>query len=229
MSYASTLSPEELFHAVWREEFEPVIAEKRRLRTEQQTEAFLDTTLTLCGEEVRQMTPSDLLTLDALGNPYVAGGETEFSDGLALIWELSPLNNHTASFSNLWRRARLRHRLECVPLPVLHAEVVAYVARMFASSVDDSYRADDSNAEAAFAPELKTHFLSPLLVGLCATMGPTDPLSGELLAHVPLPRLLQYKATMAESAGEKQYNETDSLRNRCIERTSQIMAERQSS
>ena len=227
MTYAPTLSNEELFQAVWRAEFVPLMQEKRRLRVEQQTEAFLDVTLSICGEEVRQMTPDDLLSLDALGNPFVAGGETNFIEALAVVWQLSPENNHTASFSNLWRRARLRHRLERVPFPELHAAVLAFVARMFAASVEDFYTAEDPAPESAFAPELKTHFLCPLLVGLCSTIGPTDPVSGALLAHTPLPRLFQYQAANAEGQGEKQYTEIDSLRNRCLERTAQIIHGRQ--
>lgn len=227
MNYPSTLSDQELFEAVWREEFLPVVAEKRRGRLEQQTEAFLNTTLTICGEEVRQMTPADLLMLDAMGNPFVCGGETCFTDALAVLWQLSPQNNHTGSFANLWRRARLRHRLERAPFAELHSGIIAYVARMFSASVDDFYRESEDEKAGALAPELKTHFLSPLMVSLCATMGPTDPMSGELLSDTPLPRLLQYKATTAESQGEKQYDETDSLRNRCLERTAQIKHARQ--
>lgn len=223
MSYDLTLPADQLFDAVWREEFLPVIADKRRVRTEQQTEAFLDTTLTLCGVEVRQMTPSDLLLLDALDNPFVCGGETGFVDALAVIWQLAAENDHTSSWANLWRRARVRHRLEVMPYPDIHGAVVAFVARMFLASPDEFYRSEVAHGGDAFAPELKTHFLSPLLVGLCSTMGPTDPMSGELLADTPLPRLFQYQATNAQSAGEKQYNETDSLRSRCLERTAQIL------
>lgn len=223
MNYSPTLAADQLFDAVWREEFLPLIAEKRRVRTEQQTEAFLDTTLTLCGVEVRQMTPSDLLLLDALDNPFVCGGETGFVDALAVIWQLAADNDHTSSWCNLWRRARARHRLEVLPYPEIHEAVVGFVARMFLASPDEFYRAAEPGTGDAFAPELKTHFLSPLLVGLCSTIGPTDPMSGELLADTPLPRLFQYQATNAQSAGEKQYNETDSLRNRCLERTAQII------
>lgn len=227
MDYDSTLNAEQLFEAVWHEEFLPMVRERRRVRQEQQTEAFLEVTLAICGEDVRQMTPNDLLILDALDNPFVCGGSTGFIDALAVVWQLSPQNNHTSSFANLWRRARLRHRLELVPFPELHAAVIAYIARMFASTPDDFYRQQDSRSEAALAPELKTHFLSPLLVNLCARMGPTDPLSGELLAHTPLPRLLQYQATGAEAEGERQYNETDKLRSQCLERTAQIIHGRQ--
>lgn len=227
MAYDSTLTAEQLFEAVWREEFLPVVHEKRRVRQEQQTEAFLDVTLTVCGEELRQMTPDDLLTLDALGNPFVCGGETNFIDALAVVWQLSPENDHTPGIRNLWRRARLRHRLERVPFPQIHTSVVDYVARMFASSADDFYQAEESRPEAALAPELKTHFLSPLIVNLCARIGPTDPLSGETLAHTPLPRLLQYQTTGAEAEGARQYNDTDKLRNKCLERTAQIFHGRQ--
>ncbi len=223
MDYATITDPQHLFEAVWHEEFLPVIREKRRTRQEHQTEAFLDTPLTVCGEEVRQMTPDDLLTLDALGNPFVCGGHTSFTDAQAVLWELSPLNDHTASWSNLWRRARQRHRLEEIPITELHDGIVQYVARMFASSVEDFYKPTDSDSEAALAPELKTHFLAPLLGGLCAKIGHIDPKSGNLLGDTPLPRLLQYQATHAEAEGEKQYNETDSLRNRCLERTAQIL------
>jgi hypothetical protein len=225
MSYDTTLPADQLFEAVWRDEFEPVVREKRRVLGERRTEAFLDVTLTLCGEEVRQMSTLDMLQLDALGNPFIAGspdGSLYEIDVAGFIWELSAQNDHTSSLRNLWRRARLVRRLESLPLSAKVKEVSAFVDRMM---LDPAKPKPDDTKSTALKDEPKTHFLAPLITEVASHLGHIDPMSGELLAHIPLPRLLQYRDCYRDSQGEKTYDDINSLRNRCIERTAQIIAE----
>jgi hypothetical protein len=217
------------FDTVWSAEFAPQVAAARRVQTERRTEAFLDITLTVCGEELRQMTPADLLHLDALENPYACGAplaDITALDSAAFLWQLAALNDHTPSFANLWRRARFLRRLATTPADAQLAAILAYTGRIFADfpgSADSS--APSEAATNAFAPESKTYFLAPLLVEVASDIGHLDPMSGQLLAHTPLPRLAQYQRTLRErTSTEKDYTELDSLRNRCMDRVNQLNA-----
>jgi hypothetical protein len=98
----------------------------------------------------------------------------------------------------------------------------AFLSRGSASA-DSS--APSEAATNAFAPESKTYFLAPLLVEVASDIGHLDPMSGQLLAHTPLPRLLQYRREIQEKTDpQKTYTETDSLRNRCMDRVNQLNA-----
>lgn len=231
MNYAPTLTAAELYEEVWRAEFEPLIAEKRRRIEETITEGMLDVALTLCGENVRQMTPHDMLHLDAMGNVFIAGspdGVVHFIDCAGLIWQLHTANNHTNSIANLYRRDRLIRRLSRLELNPMVTEIMAYVDRMLMQSAPTRSPEAHGETKSVLAQnDPKTHFLAPLIVEVAAEIGHIDPMSGLLLAHTPLPRLKQYQRAAIESKGEgKVYTETDGLRNRCIERTAQIIAER---
>ena len=217
------------FEEVWAAEFAPTVAATRRVQTERRTEAFLDVTLTVAGEELRQMTPADLLHLDALENPYVCGAplaDITPLDSAAFLWQLAALNDHTPSFANLWRRSRFLRRLAATPADDQLTAILAYTGRIFADFPGSSEAAaSPAPAGDAFAPESKTYFLAPLLVEVASDIGHLDPMSGQLLAHTPLPRLAQYQRTLRErTSTEKDYTELDSLRNRCMDRVNQLNA-----
>jgi hypothetical protein len=215
------------FEQVWAAEFAPQVAAARRVQTERRTEAFLDITLTVCGEELRQMTPADLLHLDALENPYVCGAplaDITPLDSAAFLWQLAALNDHTPSFANLWRRSRFLRRIAATPADTQLTAILAYTGRIFADFPGSS-ESSPSPESSAFAPESKTYFLAPLLVEVASDIGHLDPMSGQLLAHTPLPRLAQYQRTLRErTSPEKDYTELDSLRNRCMDRVNQLNA-----
>jgi hypothetical protein len=139
------------------------------------------------------------------------------------MWQLAAENDHTSSLRNLFRRARLMRRLASRPLGETAREISAFVDRMLLDPAKP--RDDDEKKSTALKDEPKTHFLAPLITEVASHLGHIDPMSGELLAHIPLPRLLQYRDCYRDSQGEKTYDEISSLRNRCIERVAQIRAE----
>jgi len=63
------------FQEIWDSQFAGVAEEITRRETENKTEAFLEVCPLLCGERVRQMTPNDLVMLDALANPFICGSK----------------------------------------------------------------------------------------------------------------------------------------------------------
>jgi len=56
--------------------------------------AFLDLTTSICGIEVRQLTPRDALILDGLDNPLMRGGIPTESQLAHFLWLLSPSYKH---------------------------------------------------------------------------------------------------------------------------------------
>lgn len=52
--------------------------------------AFLDLTTNICGVEIRQMTPRDLLILDGIGNPLMEGKAPSPEQLAEFLWILSP-------------------------------------------------------------------------------------------------------------------------------------------
>jgi hypothetical protein len=194
---------------------------------ERQTDALLDHPIMLCGEPVRQMWAEDMLTLDALENPFISGS----SDGVALIdcaafiWQLAEENDHTASLWNLWRRGRFIRRIARLDLEETCKAIVAYVDRMLMEEKDPKLPAPEEKKPDTFAKPPRTHFLVPLLVNLAGDIGHQDPMSGRLLAHTPLPRLIQYSRAIDEKkGGPKSYGEIDSLRNQCMDKVNQLIA-----
>ena len=216
--------PAVTFEEIWDEIFAPKVAEIQRRETEKQTDAMVDCSVTLCGETVRQMTAQDMIILDALGNGFIAGTGGQpvtFVDLAGFIWQLHATNTQTNSLANLWRRQWVVRRLARRNSQADAYEVSDYLDRMLLDSRSCGPSVDVSSDR--LAPQAKTHFLVPLLVNAAAEYGHVDPLSGELLGRIPLPRLIQYSRHAAEQGGgEKNYNEIDSLRNRCVDRVNQI-------
>lgn len=213
------LLPMVSFEQVWQDEFEPRARAIVQREAELRTEAFLDVPLTLCGESVRQMTPADLVILDALANPFVSGiaeGEAGEIDCAGFIWQLHLTNDHTARIGNLFRRARLIRRLAAMTVSEKCIEIARYCNRTFFDLRSGSADREKIGNEIGNAPP-PTYFLAPLMTNLCAEMGHVDPMSGEILAHTPIARLLQYsKSIQRQNTGESDYGPFDSMRSECL-------------
>lgn len=215
------------FDQVWQDEFEPLAKKIAQREAELRTEAFLDVPLSLCGESVRQMTPTDLVMLDALANPFVAGSpnaEAGELDCAGFIWQLHIENDHTAKVGNLFRRAKVIRRLANKTVAEKCVAIAAYCNRMFLDlrSSEGGEKIGDEIGNST----PPTYFLAPLLTSLCADMGHVDPMSGNILSETPIPRLLQYaKSINRQKTGEKDYGPFDSMRSECLAVVNQRNAE----
>lgn len=211
------------FDEIWEKEFLPAVRARRQRTGERRSEAFLETPLTVCGEEIRQMNAEDLLMFDGFESPFVVGGDIEpiFSDLEFFLWQLHTENDHSDGFGNAWRRGRFLRRIRRLDPVEAIAEVREYCARMFADFAGESSREVD-RTEAALRPEPPTHFLAPLLVSVAREIGHLDPMSGRLLAHIPLPRLVQYRKAAAPDPDES--DDLAALRNQCMDRVNHLNA-----
>ena len=96
----SRMNHGELFRHIWNTEIVPNYNDKAKRDAERRVDAFAETTVTVCGEEIRMMTPRDLFVLDACENPLVSGGFPVEEDCARFIWQLHASNDGTNSFSN---------------------------------------------------------------------------------------------------------------------------------
>jgi hypothetical protein len=207
------------FDQIWQAEFAPMVSARLATATARRSEAFLDTTLTVAGEEIRQMTAEDLLMLDGFESPFVCGTDRAITpeDVAFFLWQLSPLNDGTARFRNRLRRTALLRRVATRDLEADCAAIREYCARMFADfAPPDAGEAYGTAPEPALAKPPSCYWLAPLLLSVSRDLGHLDPMSGRLLAQIPLPRLVQYR--QAAQPADAPADDLASLRSRCLER-----------
>jgi hypothetical protein len=68
----------------------PGLREAIKRENDSRDASFLDLTTDICGVPIRQMTPRDLLILDGIGNPLMAGGLPSPAELADFLWKLSP-------------------------------------------------------------------------------------------------------------------------------------------
>lgn len=71
--------------------------------------------LVVCGEELRQMTPKDLLILNGIESPFVCGGEADALDVVIFLWFLNIKNDRTESWLNRRRKKQMMKRVALLP------------------------------------------------------------------------------------------------------------------
>ncbi len=189
-------------HQIWAEQFAARFAEERRSEDERRKVAFLDMTYTVCGEELRCMTARDVLILDGLENPFVAGGQIHPAHIPQFIWLLSADNDRSRPLRSAFKKGRMIARVRKLDYGQAHREVSAFVETMFLDSPTGKAKEDGDSRG------LQTCFLAPLLVRLSGEMGAIDPASGLPLIESPLPRLFQYLKTLRAKSEGKEFCDT---------------------
>lgn len=211
------------YEEVWESEFAPIISKQIDRRTTRQSESFLDAPLSLCGEEVRQMTPEDLLMFDGFGSPFVCGNPYDATthDIEFFIWQLHTANNHTGGVMNYFRRGKVMGRLRKLNPEQVIAEIDEYCGRMFADMPSGGEQ-EEIQGDESLRKQPSIHFLAPLLMAVASEIGALDPMSGSLLSRTPLPRLFQYQ----RATGKYATDDTDvaSMRSRCLARVNELNA-----
>lgn len=208
------------FHELWISKYLPKWREQLVRETEARGIAFLDTPHTVAGEELRALTPRDLLLLDGLGNPFTCGGDIGAGDIGQFFWLLHVHNDPARPWRSAWRKGRMIGRLRKRNYDAIVDAVMEFLEIMLM----DVGGAPSKRAE---GPQLHTSFLAPLLAGLAADMGGSDPASGLPLIESPLPRLLQYrKALDAKKLGKdfRDHAPSDAWLVECNEEANQINA-----
>lgn len=184
------MTPEEL----WASKFAHRFAEERAREEARREQAFLDLPIIVGGEEVRAMTPNDLLLLNGAECPFVCGGQDSPEQVALFIWALHVQNDGTLGWFNRRRRYKMIRRLAPQNYDELVRACNEYVEEMFQDAPGGG---GESSKERR---PLGTCFLAPLVVNLAVETG----WSQHEILGTPLPRLFQYqKAIRAREDGKK--------------------------
>ena len=186
------MTPEEL----WASKFAHRFAEERAREEARREQAFLDLPIIIGGEEVRAMTPRDLLLLNGAECPFVCGGADSPEQVALFIWALHVENDGSLGWRNRRRRYKMIRRLA----PQNYDELV----RACNGYVDEIFQDAPGGSGAGDSPQerrpLGTCFLAPLVVNLAVETG----WSQHEILGTALPRLFQYqKAIRAREDGKK--------------------------
>lgn len=219
-----------LFNHLWATKYAAMLTAETSLESQWMAESFMDSTYTVCGEELRLMTPKDLCWLDGCESPFVVRQRIpDAADVAFFIWSLHARNTGSGVL-NAFRRGRVHGRLMATgrDLAMDVAEIEEYCARVLVC-LPSGGGAGGETASGQLPPKpLDVHFLAPLLVEVSAVIGPIDPASGKCLGEIPVPRLFQYRREIDRRSGKGGDNsgEVESMRSRCLEEVNAIIANR---
>lgn len=223
------LDHSQLFAKLWQEKYQPAINGQLQREAERRAEAFANVPVTVCDEELRLMTPRDLLMLDGLENPFVTNQRLPAREDVAFfLWTMSK-NNVGHGIRQSWRKGRLYGRIldENRDLALDIAEIELYCERVFIGIESSAAPKEETKGLEKKPPQV--YFLAPILVRVGAKLGAYDPMDGKLLADTPVPRLLQYQKAIDADNPDLQgteFTEFDSARSRCLEEVNQLIAAR---
>lgn len=206
------LSPEQF----WAEYFAPAFEAAHAREAQLSEEAFMDTTLTVCGLELRGMTPYDMLLLSAAENPFITGGtikEAHIAQFLSILVQPSPRS--WLARRRFFKHCRARVAADysgCV------AEILAYVDRMFLHSGISTSAAPAASGDtppAPAAPRVNLCVITHLVAELCLAMGGW---SEETVLHMRLDKLFQYRLALRMKSDPHQHlPAADKLISRALE------------
>lgn len=173
------------FEQLWASKYAALAAAETAREDERRAEDFLDVTRTICGLEVRALTPRDLLHLDYAGSPFIRGGEIGGEHVAQFLWQI-----HEPSPRGWWsERMFFRH---CARLDYDESvsQIRAYLARTFA----------DAPKGGADGKPIGTSFVAPLIVRIAAGIPSLTP---PAIMDTPVAQLFQYQKILALEEARK--------------------------
>lgn len=215
---AMKLSREHTYQFLWNEFVAPALQEDLDREQERRADAFAErATFTVCGEELRLMTPRDLVLLDGFQSPFIVGGDEPDADDLFFfIWSMHRDNDGKEGIRAGFRRGRIKGRLAALEIERGLAELVVgifgYIDRVFI----DLPTPDPDGKQDRRPPAV--HVIAGLLTDVAAICGPRDPMAGAFLGDTPIPRLIQYRRARQRSVTKDgaQASAFESGQNRCM-------------
>ena len=119
------VNPEQL----WADKYAKRFAEEHAREEARREQAFLDIPATVVGEEIRMMTPVDLLILNGVESPFVCGAPDTASPGdVALfVWMLHVENTKQDSWISRVTPSVVSHTMRAVAINALYVKGIALV------------------------------------------------------------------------------------------------------
>lgn len=206
---------------LWTSKYAALAETEMAGEAERRAEDFIEVSRTVCGLELRQLTPRDLLLLDYAKSPFVSGGEIDPTQVTKFLWHM--LDRQPAGW--LSQRRFFRH---CAGLPyeASIAAIQAYIARHFADAPGGG---GGGGGSAENNRPLGTSFVAPLIVRLATGIPSLTP---PAIMDTPLPQLFQYRKILdAEAAARsgqrlREQSPVDRLLCECLAECNRINAEK---
>lgn len=177
---------------LWASKYAQRFYEERAKEDARREQAFLDLPMTVCGEELRAMTPRDLLVLNGVESPFVCPFEPTAAHVALFLWVLHVDNKGTDSWGERRAKRKMIRRVASRGFVQSVKECEAYVEEMFQD-------APQSSANQGERRPLGTCFIAPLVIGIALETG----WSQADIINTSLPRLFQYsKAIRARAEGK---------------------------
>lgn len=203
---------------LWSEKYAALAAAELAREEERRAEDFIDATRTVCGIELRALTPRDLLLLSTAGNPFVAGGEIGPAAIAQFLWQL-----HAAPPRSWWGERKFFKHCAALDYDSAVAQIRAYLDRAFADAP-----AGRSGGGGESGRPVGTNFVAPLIVRLAAGI---PSLSPQAIMDTPLAQLFQFRKVLAADAAAKSggnfrdRSPTDRLLCECLDEANRLNAE----
>jgi hypothetical protein len=208
------------FEQFFAEHMAPLYAAEQARDAQHRDEAFVATTHTVCGVELRPMSPYELHLLQALENPFIVGGAItpeSIAQYCALLAEPAP--------RGWWARRRFFRVLARQPYARAVAEIRAYQTRIFyasgATTEDSPSPNSDLPSPGASAPA-PLSLIAPLITSVAMATGWSE---SELMS-MPLPKLFQYQRAIQQQQGQGDtfYAPADRLISRALEQYTRYLS-----
>lgn len=177
---------------LWATKYARLWSEERAKEDARREQAFLDLPMTVCGEELRAMTPRDLLLLNGVESPFVCPFEPTAGDIALFLWVLHKDNKGADSWGERRARGRMIRRVASRGFMQSVKECEGYVDEIFQDAPAGSVGQGERRP-------LGTCFIAPLVISIALETGWAQ---ADIIG-TPLPRLFQYsKAIRARNDGK---------------------------
>lgn len=199
---------------LWSDKYAALAESEMAGEASRRAEDFIEVSRTVCGLELRQLTPRDLLHLDYAKSPFVAGGEIAPAHVAQFLWQLLERQ------PGWWGERRFFRHCRALGYDASIAEIQAYVDRHFAD-------APSAGGGSGAGRPLGTSFVAPLIVRISAGIPSLTP---QAIMDTPLPQLFQYSKILAAEAAARQGgkfrdpNPTDRLLAECLAECNRLNA-----
>ncbi len=165
---------------LWQDKYAALHAAAEAEEGARRAEDFIDVSRTVCGLELRAMTPRDLLYLDYSGSPFIRGGEIGGEHAAQFLWQLSDPQPR-----GWWSEKRFFRHCAALNYDDSVAQIQKFLERTFA----DGPRRGGEPGE-----PIGTSFVAPLIVRIAAGIPSLTP---PAIMDTPLPQLFQYQKIIA--------------------------------
>jgi hypothetical protein len=196
---------------LWAAKYAPLAEAAEAEESQRRAEDFLDVPRTVCGLELRALTPRDLLHLDYAKNPFVAGGEIKDCHIPQFLWQLCDPQPR-----GWWAEKKFFRHVGQLVYAEAVAEIRRYMDRTFADAPRGSGGEDGQ--------PIGTSFVAPLIVRIAAGIPSLTPIA---IMDTPIAQLFQFRKILALEAGAKlsERGPAAGLLAKCLDEANRLNAE----